>query len=254
MPLFCDGDISTISDLTDQDSALLDTVANENIDLTQKLRLAQSEVRVELESYMERSKTNYWYSTTASGLDVQHVVVTLPLKMWHTYRTLSAVYRDAYCSQLNDRYQGKWRLFESMAGTALSRLLEAGVGLVNDPVPQATAPLLSMVPGVQPGGEFYAAVSYVNRAGEEGMPSSMADITLADGTDLTVVPQSIPDNATGWNLYVGSQPTQLTLQNPTPMPDFQPLVWLLRVTDGRPAGCGQVPNRLRPLPRRWQRG
>ena len=37
----------------------------------------------------------------------RQVVVTPPLKLWHTFRTLEMVYGDAYNSQLNDRYAGK---------------------------------------------------------------------------------------------------------------------------------------------------
>ena len=42
----------------------------------------------------------------ASGFDLSHVVVTPPVRLWHTYRTLENVYREAYNSQLNDRYAG----------------------------------------------------------------------------------------------------------------------------------------------------
>ncbi|GAC1427824.1 MAG: hypothetical protein NVSMB62_25790 [Acidobacteriaceae bacterium] len=254
MALFCDGGISTTDDLIAQDSALLDVSATENIDLSQKLLLAQNEVRIELESCFERTRTIYTFGTGYSALDIANVVVTLPLKLWHTYQTLACIYRDAYFSQLNERYQGKWRAFEKLARNAMEQVVEQGVGLVLDPVPQAPAPVLTVQPGIQNGGDFYAAASYVNASGEEGLPSVVTDLTVADGNDLVVTPGAAPLSAVGWNVYVGADPQHLTLQNYVPLPVGQPFVWQLHSTGGKAPGQGQMPNRMRALPRRWQRG
>ena len=43
----------------------------------------------------------------AAPPSIEQVVVTPPLKLWHIFRTLEMVYRDAYNSQLNDRYAGQ---------------------------------------------------------------------------------------------------------------------------------------------------
>ena len=254
MPLFCDGAINSIADLTQQDSSLLDLVASENIDLTQKLHLAQTELQIELEACLERTKTNYWFGSALADLSIQHVVVTPPLKQWHAYRSLAVVYRDAYFTQLNARYEGKWRCFEELARASFLRLTDIGIGLVSDPVRQASAPLLSAAPGGQPGGQFYFAVTYVNASGEEGMASVVCDFVLADNTDLLVAPQRTPGNAAGWNLYAGTSPDRLVLQNGMPITGTQPYAWLTRVMAGPAPGNGQLPNRFRPLPRIWQRG
>ena len=254
MPLFSDGVTSTIVDLTQQDSSLLEVVASENIDLSQKLQLAQTEVQIELEACLERTKTNYWFGSALAELNIRHVVVTPSLKQWHTYRSLAVVYRDAYFTQLNARYEGKSRCFEELARSAFTRLMDVGIGLVSDPIPQACAPLLSFVPGGQPGGQFYTAVSYLNAAGEEGLPSVACDVVLADNIDLVVVAQELPTNASGWNFYAGATPEALTRQNGAIIAASQPYAWLTRLTMGQAPGNGQLPNRLRPLPRIWQRG
>ncbi len=46
--------------------------------------------------------------------DPGRVVVTPPLKLWHMFLSLEMVYRDAYNSQLNDRYAGKRDEFHGM--------------------------------------------------------------------------------------------------------------------------------------------
>src|SRR5689334_3245612 len=92
MALFIDGPISTIDDLTAQDTQLNDVASTEGIDATKKLELAQEELEIELTSLLG---------------DVSGVIVTPALRLWHTYRALTLVYSDAYYSQLNDRYKGK---------------------------------------------------------------------------------------------------------------------------------------------------
>jgi hypothetical protein len=254
MRLFCDGVISTIVDLTQQDSSLLDVVATENIDLSQKLHLAHTELLIELEACLERTKTNYWFGSALADLNIEHIVVTPPLKQWHTYRSLAVVYRDAYFTQLNARYEGKWRCFEELSRASFLRFTDVGIGLVSNPVRQARAPLLSLAPGGQPGGQFYLAVSHLNLANEEGSPSIVCDTVLADDVDLLLIPQNVPPNAVSWNFYAGTTPDQLVLQNGTPITGSQPYLWLTRLATGAAPGNGQHPNRLRPLPRIWQRG
>ena len=97
MALFTDGPASNIEDLTAQDSQLLNVANSEGIDVTVKLALAQEAIGIHLEGLLGEGPHR----------SLRHVVVTPPLRLWHTYRTLESVYRDAYNSQLNDRYAGK---------------------------------------------------------------------------------------------------------------------------------------------------
>ena len=59
MALFTDV-ISTIQDLMVQDSSVLATAQAENIDLNQKLALAQQELGIELTTLLQRSNTHDW--------------------------------------------------------------------------------------------------------------------------------------------------------------------------------------------------
>src|SRR5574340_877720 len=104
MALFTDGTMTSLEDLTAQDSGLLGVVGPEGIDTTKKLSLAQEELGVELAALLPRA-----------GVGLENVVVTSPLRLWHVFKTLELVYRDAYHSQLNDRYRGKWETYRDLA-------------------------------------------------------------------------------------------------------------------------------------------
>ena len=115
MALFTDGAISSIEDLTGHDTQLLNVANVEGIDVTRKLALAQEELGVEVAGLLGRR----CYRATGAPPAIEQVVVTPPLKLWHVFRTLEMVYRDAYHSQLNDRYAGKRDEYREMAKWAL---------------------------------------------------------------------------------------------------------------------------------------
>src|SRR6185369_8888666 len=98
MALFTDGPVSSILDLTARDTQLLNVAVAEGIDVTQKLALAQDELALELGALLSRASAGE--SLWAPQPDIGSVVVTPPLKLWHTLRTLELFYADAYCSQL----------------------------------------------------------------------------------------------------------------------------------------------------------
>ena len=253
MALFSDGTVSTVADLTAQDSSVLDVAQTEGINLTQKLELARGEVGLELSSCLERSRSSY-SQFGQPPLTLANVAVTAPLQVWHTFRTLAAVYRDAYFSQLNARYSAKWQAFEKLARKAMLDALEAGVGMVWDPLPQGGEPALSTDPGPGAGGVFYAAVAFVNAAGEEGLASPVLDLTVPAGNLLVITAGTAPANATGWNAYAGVDPGALALLNATPLTPGTSFTWTPGIVGGRGPGAGQTPNMLRMLSRIWQRG
>ncbi len=135
MALFTDGTISTLEELRGWESSIYDLASTEGIDLSRKLVLAKQEVEVELTTRMSQE--------VPEGLE--RVVVTRPLQLWHTFRTLALAYRDAYSSHLNDRYKGKWNEYERLAKWGRLSLFETGLGMVGEPVEKAAAPTVSAV-------------------------------------------------------------------------------------------------------------
>ncbi len=258
MALFTDGIPSTVDDLAAVDSQLLNVAHVEGIDVTQKLNLAQIDLGLELTT-MLMANTYYGQSFWVTPKqNLGSVVVTPALKLWHTYRTLELVYGDAYNSQLNDRYQGKRNQFHGMAKQAYDKLRETGLGIATTPLPVAEAPTVAAEQAGAGGnlsdGTYFAAAAWVDAAGEEGLASEPVAVITASST--FVVDAGVPPStATGWNVYAGTDPNALTLQNAaaveTGVSWVQPGVLS---TTGRGPGTGQAWNYLRPVPRVIQRG
>jgi len=254
MPLFTDGPATTVDELTNHDSGLLDVARNCGINLTTKIRLAHDEIATDLHLWLERPRPAVdlaWGPVTRN----EQIVVTDPLRQWETMMALSFVYRDAYFSQLADRYQAKWEEYSKLARRAYDRFVACGMGLVNEPVAQAAAPMLSRVPGPQRGGIFYASVAWVNRLGQEGAASPAASIVIDDGFLMDVTTVDAPLGATGFNVYSGSELSAMFLQNSVPLPVGSGFTVVPgAVTAGRLPGTGQMPDFVRPLVRILPRG
>jgi hypothetical protein len=254
MGLFTDG-IATIEDLAGQDSAILSTAQTENIDLSQKLALAQQDLGIEITTLLQRSNTYDWQFWLQPDPQLNNIVVTPPLQLWHVFHTLNLVYQDVYFNQLNDRYKGKRDQFQQLGQWAMEKLIQTGLGIASDPLPQAAPPGLTSVSGGQPSMTYYTAASWINVEGEEGQTSNPSCLAVADGNALVAQPVNPPSNATMWNAYVGLSTTTLTLQNDLPMALDQVWVQAAPVSpNGRGPCSGQVPNYLRALPRVIQRG
>lgn len=254
MPLFTDGPPSRIEDLTAQDSQLQEVANVEGIDVTQKLALAWHEMGLELQKLLNLSGTRE-PTPWNPGVNLGAVVATAPLKLWHTYRTLEMIYQDAYNSQLNDRYAGRRDQYHEQARAALERFRAVGIGVTAVPVARAGKPMVSAVGGASLGeGTYYVAMAWVNGNGEEGAVGDPVDVSIAGGT-LSAQAGSAPANATGWNVYAGSDPNVLTLQNARPLDPQE--TWLQPAPlaqGGRAAGNGQEAAWFKLAPRVIPRG
>jgi hypothetical protein len=254
MPLFTDGLVSGLEELTAQDTQLSNVANVEGIDVTQKLALAQEELALEITTLLggsRRAEEAFWLNARPT---IDNVVATPALKLWHTFRALEMVYGDAYSSQLNDRYAAKRDQFHERSRWAYERLLLMGIGIAWSPVPRAKQPQAVSAAGSLPNGTYYVAMTWVNGKSEEGAPSVPATITTAEST-LLVEPAAPPACATGWNVYIGSDPDALWRQNASPIAVSQTWLQPNAIADtGSGPGWGQSPNCLMPMPRVILRG
>ena len=244
MALFSDGEVSTIDDLRGYDTQLLDVANTEGIDVTRKLALAREELAADIGTLLGRLS-----APPAENM----VVVTAPLKLWHLFRTLELVYRDAYHSQLNDRYAAKRDEYRAMAKWAYDKVVQIGLGIANDPVERAGPPEVTPHTGVLADGTYYVAIAWTNQAGAEGMSSTPVAICTL-GSSFLVEHGAPPTNVRGWNVYAGSYPQALIRQNESPL-DLR-AAWVQPdrlVTSGQLAGAGQQADYLLPVPRILQR-
>ncbi|MBV9503811.1 MAG: hypothetical protein JO323_02275 [Acidobacteriia bacterium] len=254
MALFTDGPISGIDDLAAQDSQVLDIASEEDINLTQKIASAQEQIGLEILSWLERTQFVNRLVWSTQEYPLNRVVVTRALKLWVTFLSLELVYAEAFGNQLNDRYAAKRDQSHEMAEWAAEKVVQAGIGITANPVPQAAVPLVTATKGSLADGTYYITMAWLNSGGEEGASAPATVVTTADGTFL-VQPGVAPSTAVAWNVYVGAGPETMFLQNSSPIPNGQP--WLQPanlITSSRSPGTGQRPMMLRPVPRILQRG
>ena len=124
MALFVDGPAGTINDLVDQDAGLLAVSQTAGIDVADKLRLAQEEIRTELELWL--IKQTRWVNTFGPAAAHRADCCHFALEAVGNNAALELVYRDAYFSQLVDRYQAKWQEYAKLARDARESLSPAG--------------------------------------------------------------------------------------------------------------------------------
>lgn len=255
MALFTDGPPASIEDLSAQDSQLLSVANVEGIDVSQKLCLAHEEIGMELCTLLTRTNSPDPLLWLTPKPNLEAVCVTPPLKWWHAFRTLAMVYADVYNSQLNDRYAGKRDQYRKSARCAFEKLRQNGLGIVQLPVAKAVTPTVTTTEGAFPDGTYYLTVAWVNRDGEEGVSATPAMISTASSTVAVQPVGAAPQNATGWNVYIGTAPESMIRQNSAPIAVGH--IWIQPnsvLSAGIVPGCGQKPNYLQPIPRVLERG
>lgn len=255
MALLSDGSISQLDDLSNYESIILEVAHTEHINLLTKLELAKQELATELAAFLALNTEQRQGGTGSAGLEARNVAVTPALRQWHTFQSLALVYRDAYNSHFNDRYLGKWKEYERLARWAYSRVCEAGVGMVFDPLAKAAPPVLGSTSGEVRAAMYWVAVSWLNLAGEEGCVSEPAVASLPEGRRPTVGVSDPPASATGWNVYVGPSAEEMLLQNEAPLAVGE--TWTMPeagLQPGRRPGNGQTPAYFVTVRRVLQRG
>ena len=252
MALFSDGPMASIEDLNAYDSSVLEVANTESIDLTRKLQLAQDEIGIELETILPR--------TTGEGVGpaaepaLANVVVTPPLRLWHMFRTLTLVYRDAYGSQLNDRYQARRDEYNSLAEWARGKLEQTGIGVVWEPIARAAVPQLTLGGGTLGPATVFACVSYLTQSGGEGAAGPAASVDVPMERTISVRPADPPANARSWNVFAGAAADRMVRQKLDPLPlDGQWTAAEALALSGRPPGQGQEPDDLRAAARLLRR-
>jgi hypothetical protein len=265
MALFTDGLVSQVSDLIAYEANLPEVAAAEGIDLATKLQLAHTEVGAQIGAASQRPGNVYfvggtgWQATGAEGnlsrFDLQQVVVTPPLKLWHTFQTLAIVYRDAYNRKLNDKYLPKWKEYKDLAQWANDLLYQTGLGVSSSPVPRPDPPVLDWVTSSAGALAAFVRMTWVASSGAEGAASAEQAVTVPLNNSLRVTAGAAPVGVSGWNVYVGASSGEVFRQNPEPLE--LGTAWVLPesgLVPGEKVGEGQLPEVFRTVPRFLQRG
>ncbi|QOY89308.1 hypothetical protein [Paludibaculum fermentans] len=231
MALLVDGDLSRLDDLKAQDAGVLDVANGEGLDPRAKLDLAAGEIQEEVEAFLDWEETGR----------VDQVVASVSLKRWHVLKTLEAVYRDAYFSQLNDRYGQKWRHFEALAEEQRRRYFESGVQMAAQPVRRPSRVSAEIGEGVTGAATYWVQATLLDAERRESAASAAVAVSSPVPHSLLVSVLFPEENATHWNLYAGADEASVGLQNAEPLPVGE--TWMLPASglvSGRPPGNGQT--------------
>ncbi len=264
MALFTDGSVSEMRDLLAYESDLLDLATAEGIDVSSKLLLAQTEVGAQLEASSRRPGNVFfaagagWQSTGSDvslpRFDLSQVVVTPPLKLWHTFRTLALFFSDAQTRKENDKYQPRTRQYDELSKWAGELLFQTGIGLTATPVPRAGEPTLGAAAASLPAMSLYVRITWM-RGDEEGAGSPERASQTTANQALTVTPPAAPAGVTGWRVYLGERRGEALRQADDPLPLDS--AWTMPAggfVQGAEIGSGQAPDLFRTAPRFLQRG
>ena len=207
--MLVDGTLNTLETLRSQDSGVMDVAHSEGVDLTAKIETARQEIEIEVEALLR---------VGGCGSTGQ-VVATRSLRRWHALLTLAMVYRDAFFSQLNDRYKERWKAYEWDARAACQRVLTEGVGMVRRPLGRPGLAQARLDEGTTPETTYWVRTAWVSAEGEESEASEGLCVAAEWPHRLRVEHPvgRVPEAATGWNVYVGYTPGSESMQNAGPM-------------------------------------
>ena len=170
--------------------------------------------------------------------------VQRPLRRWHAMRTLAGLYRDVYCSDVNDRYRLKWESYEALARRAAEYAFSTGIGICKKPVPKAPSALVVQSDGAVTRIDCAVYITWVMADGEEGAPSDPWKASLAPGDRITAALPA-PRGVCGWNVYIGVDQSVPLKQNDIVLP--LDAMWVLppeTLRVGAPVNEGQVADIL----------
>lgn len=224
MALFTDGVPADIAYLRTYDSAIDQVASDEGIDLDAKLAIAAEEIGEEIFSFLllqgpADTSGSVWGGVSGTTITqsrrrqigLSDVVVTQPLRRWHALATLAAFYRDAYNSELNDRYAGRWKTYTQLAKEAGERTFDIGIGIVSQPAPKANPPQLIQTSDPLLRADYWLQVTWANESAFEGAPSDPVSVSLGPGDSVRI--DAPPAGIRGWNLYVGADRDDVQAQN-----------------------------------------
>jgi hypothetical protein len=253
MTLFTDGSPASIDDLLRYDSSAENLARDAGINLDSKLAEAAEEVGQELFGFLLFHSTplgsgaNMFLNippgeASRQRMGLSDVMVTPSLRRWHALKALAALYRDAYGSDVTDRYRLKWEEYEKLAQEAENYSFTTGIGLSRSPVPKAPVAVVTQTSQTADRVDCSVRTTWVNGQGAEGAPGDTWHAALGPG-DQIAVPGPVPDGVSGWNLYMGLGDGTPLLQNSPPIDPE--VTWTNSGGDlrqGKPIVDGRLPD------------
>lgn len=243
MALLTDRDVVDVRDLLSYENDLLETADRERVELDTKIELAAAEIRTETEIEVDRI-LRVGLHGGSSNTRVESIVATPSLVRWIQQRCLALFFFECFGHQRNERFREKFEHYQKQAETAKLQFLQRGIGVVDLPLPRASAPSIESTGGALPAGNYYFAVTWTNTRGQESDLGTPGSTVAEGGTGIRVSHPAAPAAANGWNVYAGRTPDLLYRQNTTAMALEDSWLVAAPISESLPfTGSGQVPDR-----------
>ena len=257
MALFTDTGIVSLDDLLQYENSLVQISSTHGINVDTKINLSVSALGDKLLYWLLNVKAAdpQWANRREIGLST--VVVTPAVHRWLCFDSLARFFEEAYNTQLNTRFQGKWTEYQKLGADTADVVFMTGIGVVDIPLPRPEMPAVSIQGGGTLNGPLFVRTAWVDSGGNEGALSPVNASLLSSDFSVGVAMSdgSVPGGALGWNVYGSTTAGGLTRQNNAPLTPGS--TWHLPAS-GLVAGAdpvdGQNPNAYVTLSRRIQRG
>jgi hypothetical protein len=237
MALFNDSGLIGIADLEAYETNLSKVASTHGINIDTKTAMALDQIGDRLLQRLVRAGTadsqyiDPWL-TGATAIysmppqqrwlfTLSNVVVTAPLYRWICFEVLSQVFAEAYNTQLNDRFKGKWTEYTARSTDAERSVSQLGIGVVHNPLARPAEAQVTVAAGSISAGIVVVQAAWVNAQGNEGTLSPLVPVALSDLSSITVAMagnvSQAPPAATGWNVYIGWDGADPSRQNLAPL-------------------------------------
>ena len=259
MALFTDTNVITLDDLLPYEVTLVQIASPHGINVDTKINLASSAVGDKLLLWLLDAGVSDPQFTRRREIGLSTVVVTASLRRWLSFESLSRFFAEAYNTQLNVRFQGKWTEYQQESDTARDLVIRDGVGIVYHPLAGPATPSVTVGAGTLAAQSLFVQTAWVDTNGSESGVSPVNGLLLDDNSGIMVAMAEsgsyVPPTATGWNVYLSSSQTGPALQNNAPLAIGAN--WSLPssgvISGAAPTG-GQAPDFYIPISNRLRRG
>jgi hypothetical protein len=253
MALLTDQELITTRDLLKHENDLLETADRERVEIETKISLAIDEISTETETELEKVFSS-GAAGSGAGISVRNVVATPALLRWLKSRALSLFYFACYGNQLNERFKRKFEHYSKASETAKADYLQRGIGISDSPLAKPGALDSEVGSGTVPPGAYYFAATWVNSRGQESALGTAGSVLLSAAGGVLLQSPTAPQNATGWNVYLGRSGDELYRQNAAPLAIADAWNHPGAIAEEVPPGSGQLPDRYLQVQRIFQRG
>jgi hypothetical protein len=219
MALFTDAGVVTLDDLQVYENSLVSVASSHGINVDTKISLSLSAIGDRMMQWLfgVGASDPQWMTRRQLGLST--VVVTPSVRRWISFDALARFFAEAYNTQLNTRFQGKWTEYQNQASDAARLMFSAGLGIVHQALPKPALPLVSVQDGTLQAQSIFIQTAWVDASGNESALSPVNGQVLSGAASVAVAMAegalNVPASAVGWNLYASAAQTGLTRQNTT---------------------------------------